>query len=75
MYPVACSRDGVVRGTHGNAAAARSGAVMGEGQVAGINTGPANLQSLRVAEKCGYGEPLTTTFAGEPTLLFTRWAS
>jgi RimJ/RimL family protein N-acetyltransferase len=33
---------------------------------------PENLPSLRVAEKCGFQEPLRTTYKGQPTLLFAR---
>lgn len=33
---------------------------------------PANLASLRVAEKLGYKELLRTTFKGQPTIMFER---
>jgi len=33
---------------------------------------PGNVQSIRVAEKCGYGKPQQTMYYGEPTILFTR---
>jgi RimJ/RimL family protein N-acetyltransferase len=33
---------------------------------------PANLKSIRVAEKCGYREWRRTTYKGEPTILFDR---
>ena len=32
---------------------------------------PANLASIRVAEKCGYKEFARTTYKGEPTILFS----
>jgi len=35
---------------------------------------PANLASIRVAEKCGFGDSQLATFNGDPTLLFTRHA-
>jgi len=33
---------------------------------------PANLPSIRVAEKCGYQESLRTTYRGQPTTVFLR---
>jgi RimJ/RimL family protein N-acetyltransferase len=33
---------------------------------------PANLASVRVAEKCGFREVLRTTYKGMPTILFER---
>ncbi|GAC1543646.1 MAG: GNAT family N-acetyltransferase [Polyangiales bacterium] len=33
---------------------------------------PANVASIRVAEKCGYREQQRTTYADEPTILFAR---
>jgi RimJ/RimL family protein N-acetyltransferase len=33
---------------------------------------PENLQSIRVAEKCGYREVLRTTYRGQPTTVFHR---
>ena len=35
---------------------------------------PANLASVRVAEKCGFGEPQIATLNGDPALLLTRRA-
>lgn len=36
---------------------------------------PGNLQSLRVAAKCGFRELLHTTYQGSPTILFERAAN
>ncbi len=33
---------------------------------------PDNLQSIRVAKKCGYSESQLTTYRGHPTLVFVR---
>jgi RimJ/RimL family protein N-acetyltransferase len=33
---------------------------------------PANLPSIRVAEKCGYRESLVTIYKGQPTIVFVR---
>ena len=33
---------------------------------------PANVRSLRVAEKCGYREYARTTYKGAPVILFER---
>jgi RimJ/RimL family protein N-acetyltransferase len=33
---------------------------------------PGNVQSIRVAGKCGYQERQRTMYSGEPTILFTR---
>jgi len=33
---------------------------------------PSNLASIRVAEKCGYGPRIHTTYQGQPTILFER---
>jgi len=34
--------------------------------------GPENLASIRVAEKCGFTEIQRTTYAGQPTILYSR---
>jgi RimJ/RimL family protein N-acetyltransferase len=33
---------------------------------------PENLSSMRVAEKCGYRKLQTTTYKGQPTIMFVR---
>jgi RimJ/RimL family protein N-acetyltransferase len=33
---------------------------------------PENLPSIRVAEKCGYGEVRRATYKGQPTIVFER---
>jgi RimJ/RimL family protein N-acetyltransferase len=33
---------------------------------------PDNLASIRVAEKCGFGDPLAVDYNGHKSLLFTR---
>jgi RimJ/RimL family protein N-acetyltransferase len=47
-----------------------------DGQVASGHTAciidPGNLQSIRVAEKCGYGEERRSEYKGSPVIVFTR---
>ncbi len=33
---------------------------------------PEHARSIRVAEKCGFKQVLSTTYKGEPTILFSR---
>ena len=35
---------------------------------------PQNAASIRVAQKAGFGQPIETTYKGEPTLIFYRQA-
>jgi RimJ/RimL family protein N-acetyltransferase len=74
----------LARGSHGKgyaAEAARAAIVWGEAHTKSKQPElgrmvciihPEHEKSIRVAEKCGFREKLRTTYAGEPTVLFSR---
>jgi RimJ/RimL family protein N-acetyltransferase len=56
--------------------AAQAAISWGEANLGGRRTTciihPENLPSIRVAEKCGYGEVRRTAYKGQPTIVFER---
>ena len=59
--------------------AMRAAVEWSDGHFGGLRTvcliDPDNARSLRVAEKCGYGEWVRTTYKGRPTILLERTGS
>jgi RimJ/RimL family protein N-acetyltransferase len=58
--------------TEGLRAALEWGDALFQGGRTACIISPENLQSIRVAEKCGYRESRRTTYKDEPTIVFVR---